>query len=155
MKTNDIILTIVLVVVVGAGAFFGGMKYQQSKQPSFAGQFGGAQGSTRNGNGNGQQGQNRFRAGGGQVSGEILSQDDKSMTVKLQDGSTKIVIFSDSTSFVKTSQGSKSDLKVGDRVAAFGAANSDGSITAQNVQLNPILRGPNASPNPGNGGQGM
>jgi hypothetical protein len=77
--------------------------------------------------------------------------DDKSITVKLQDGSTKIVILSDTTSFSTSSTGSKSDLKTGDTVAAFGTPNSDGSVTAQNVQINPMFRGiggQNGSPTP-------
>lgn len=33
--------------------------------------------------------------------------------------------------------GSKSDLKTGDTVNVIGAQNSDGSVTAQDVQINP------------------
>ncbi len=46
---KNVIMTI-LIIVVGAGAFFGGMKYQQSKVPSFGRQFNGMQGG-RNGQG--------------------------------------------------------------------------------------------------------
>lgn len=58
----------------------------------------------------------------------------------MQDGSSKIVLFSDFTTYNKTSEGSKSDLKVGEKIAVFGTDNSDGSVTAQSVQLNPQLR---------------
>jgi hypothetical protein len=77
------------------------------------------------------------------VSGEIISQDDTSITVKLQDGSSKIVILSGNTNINKSSEGSKSDLKTGERVTAFGTTNSDGSITAQNVSIggNMMFRG--------------
>lgn len=71
----------------------------------------------------------------------FISSDDKSITVKLQDGSSKIVLLTDTTSISKSTEGSKSDLKTGEKVAVFGTENSDGSVTAQNVQLNPILRG--------------
>ncbi len=133
---NSIIITIILVVVVAAGGFFAGMKYQQSRRLSFAGQF--------NGNGGPRNGQGQIpgnRQGFRPVNGEIISADDKSITVKLQDGSTKIVLFSASTLINKASQGSKEDLKIGEKVAVFGQANSDGSVTAQNIQLNPIQRG--------------
>jgi ribosomal protein S1 len=95
---------------------------------------------------NSQQGDhsNQFRQGSGlglrPVSGEIISQDDKSITVKLQDGSSRIVILSDQTEINKTSEGSKEDLKTGERITTFGTENSDGSVTAQNVQLNPQIR---------------
>jgi hypothetical protein len=56
------------------------------------------------------------------------------------DGSSKIVNISPSTTYSKTDTGSKSDLKTGIRVAAIGSPNSDGSVTAQNVQINPMFR---------------
>lgn len=136
MKKSTII-TIVLVVLVAVAAFFGGMKYQQSKSPFANRQTGNFQrnitgnGQLRNGNG----GQN-FRP----VAGEITAMDDKSITVKSQDGSSKIVILSQSTSINKTDTAAKTDLQVGSTVSVFGTANSDGSITAQNVQLNPLIR---------------
>lgn len=40
----------------------------------------------------------------------------------------------------KTATGSASDITVGQNVVAFGSANSDGSVTAQNIQLNPLFR---------------
>lgn len=138
MKNNLIITVIIGVVAAGVG-FFGGTKYQESKQPVSNRQFGNGSG----GGGQGGVGQYRGgRAGGGQVVGEIISMDDKSITIKLQDGSSKIVLLSDTTSINKSSAGSKSDLKTGERVGVFGATNSDGSVTAQNIQLNPNFRRP-------------
>jgi hypothetical protein len=131
MKNNNLIITVVAVVVVGAAGFFCGMQYQKTKRPQFANnQF---QRQMMNG-----QGQNSGRAGSGgiqPVSGEIIVVDDKTVTVKMQDGSSKIVILSDSTVINKTQEGSKADLKKGDRMTAFGKSNSDGSITAQNISL--------------------
>ncbi len=146
MKNQAIIITIlVTVVAVGAG-FFGGIQYQKSQRTNFAnGQFNGADGQTRQGGQvrglGGRFGQNR-----GAVFGQITSADDKSVTVKLTDGSSKIVILSGSTSINKQATGSKNDLKTGIRIAVFGKTNSDGSITAQSVQLNPMSRIP--TPNP-------
>lgn len=124
------LITIILILVVGAGTFFAGMKYQESKR--LAGRFGNFQGAA---NGQSQRGQ-----GLRPVNGEIISADDKSITVKLQDGSSKIVLLSDTTTVSKSADATKADLKVGEKVATFGTENSDGSITAQNVQLNPTLR---------------
>lgn len=127
---NNMVIVVVLLLVVGGGGFFAGMKYQEGKQPassSQAGRFQGQRGGNRNGLGS--------------VSGEILSVDDKTMSVKLQDGSSKIVILSQTTTYSKAVSGTRDDLKVGERVVAFGQGNSDGSVTAQNVQINPIFRG--------------
>jgi hypothetical protein len=133
---NQWIITAVLVVVVGGGGFFAGMKYQQSKQSTFTRQLGNGQ-MLRSGNGQAQvNGTNRMM-GFRPVAGEIISADDNSITVKLQDGSSKIVVLSEKTSINKASEATKEELKTGEQVAVFGTENADGSVTAQNIQLNP------------------
>ena len=132
---KSIIITIVLALVVGAGAFYGGMRYQGSRQPAFLRQFRGSQG-TGMGQGQFQGNRQGFRP----VNGEIISSDDKSITVKLQDGSSKIVLLTDKTEINKAAEATKEDLKIGEKVAAFGQENSDGSVTAQSIQLNPVSR---------------
>ncbi len=142
---------LVIAILVGAISFFAGMKYQETKQPRF---FGGVNGQMmqrgqtgRTGNGSASGG--AMRNGIRPVSGEIISSDDKSITVKLQDGSSKIVIVAETTDINKADKATKDQLKPGETVAVFGQENSDGSITAQNIQLNPILRVPGAtSPTP-------
>lgn len=128
MKNKNLIIAILILIVVGGGAFLAGMKYQQGKRANFPGQNGARQLLS----GNRQQG---FRP----VSGEIIGSDDKSITVKLQDGSSKIVILSDKTEINKAATGSRQDLKTGERVMVVGQENMDGSVTAQNIQLNPNL----------------
>ncbi|MCL4366320.1 DUF5666 domain-containing protein [Patescibacteria group bacterium] len=78
----------------------------------------------------------------------LRSDDLKSITVKLSDGSSKIILLSAQTQLNKAEVAAKSDLAVGERVAVFGSVNSDGSVNAQNIQLNPQRRGstPSASP---------
>jgi hypothetical protein len=144
-NNNTLFITIAIAIVIGVGGFFAGMKYQQTKQPSFtrngANTF--MMGGAQNGQGaiNGQTRTGGARMGGGQVMGDILSQDATSITVKLQDGSSKIVLFNDKTTINKAEAASTADLKTGEKVAVFGQTNTDGSVTATNIQLNPILRG--------------
>lgn len=132
MKNKNLIITIILVIVVGAGAFYGGMRYGQTRRLGNFAQFAGG----RNGNPNGQRNGTanvNFRP----VSGTILSTGDSSLTVKMSDGSSKIIILSDQTVVNKTATASKTDIKQGDTVAVIGQTNSDGSVTAQTIDLNP------------------
>jgi hypothetical protein len=140
VKNNLIIITIVTAVVAGAGGFFGGMKYQQNQRVTFNRQgFTGQPG--QNGARNLGQARNGFRP----VNGEIMANDNNSITVKASDGGSKIVIISEKTMINKAETASIADLKTGDKVAVFGTDNSDGSMTAQNIQLNPMMR-PNPTP---------
>lgn len=118
----------VLVAIVFAGAgFFGGMQYQKSLRTAG---LSGAAGAARFGRGAGLGG-NRGNA----TMGQIISDDGKTLTVKLNDGSSKIVILSSTTAINKQATGSASDLKAGETVAVFGQTNTDGSVTATNIQL--------------------
>jgi len=132
---NNLIITIIIAVVVGVGAFFGGIQYQKSQRTLRAEQFGGQQFANRAG-----------QQGGRPVTGSIISSDDTSVIVKLADGSSKIVLLTGATVVNKQTTGSKADLKVGERVLATGKENSDGSITADTVSLNPMLRGIGGTP---------
>ncbi len=74
---------------------------------------------------------------GGFVSGEVISQDSQSITVKLKETGTKIVFFSTSTQIMKTSSGSISDISVGSNLTITGKPNADGTLTAQSIQIRP------------------
>lgn len=140
MKNNVIVISLIAALVGGGIGAFGGIKYQQSKSNvANTGNFAGRPNGLGNRRG-GQNGQGRFENGGRMVTGEILSLDDKSLTVKLQDGSSKLVLIPTSVTISKTDTASKADLKTGNRIGVFGTDNSDGSVTAQNIQLNPMFR---------------
>lgn len=139
-------MTVLVAIVFGAVGFYGGTLYQKNQTASNSnfGNFAGGAGGRLTG-GSGAFGR---RGGMGQTIGTVLTQDANSMTVKLADGSSKIVLLSSTTIYEKSVQASSSDLKLGDRVAVFGTPNTDGSINATNVSLNPIQR-------QGNGGAKM
>lgn len=136
MMKNFYPIVAILVVAIAAGSFYGGMKYQEGKNGQ---QFtqGRNQMRTRFGNNGGNGNLNNA------VRGEVLNADSNSLTVKLPDGSSKIILLSDKTTVNQTAESSKSALKSGEQVMVFGSSNSDGSVTAQNVQINPLFRGPN------------
>lgn len=127
------IIVFVITLVVGGLAFYGGIQYQKSQSSTGRNFMMG-----QNGGRNGQTGTRRM--GNGPVSGEILSVDDTSITVKLTDGSSRIILITEKTIFNKTATVEKSELKVGGKVGVFGTSNTDGSVTAQNIQLNPQFR---------------
>lgn len=131
---KTLVSILAVAVVVGGGAFYGGMKYAENKAVSDRQQriqqFSGSGTGFRNG-GSGN------RTASGFASGEIISKDGKSVTIKLRDGGSKIVFYSDTTKFGKFVSGALSDLEVGKNVSVDGIANSDGSVTAQSIQLRP------------------
>ena len=129
---NNKILLVIVIIVVAAVAFYGGTVYQKSQVLSFGGQSNLAR---RFGQVQGQNNQN-FRP----VRGEVLDKDNNSLTVKLADGSTKLVILSTGTTYHKSSAASASDVKSGEQIQVFGTQNSNGSVTAQNVQLNSLQK---------------
>ena len=138
---------IILVVVVAAGAFYGGLAYQKSKvgDRNFANFPGAGQmdGSKRLVNG---------QAGANFISGDILKQDTTSLTIKLKDGGSKIVLYASSTPIMKSTSGSASDLQIGQSISANGTTNSDGSLSAQSIQIRPTMPTEGAS-NPSPAGQ--
>lgn len=130
---KKILPIIIVLIIVGGGAFYGGMKYGESTRQNFAKQnLGGQQ---MGGNIGGFQ---RIRSNGF-TSGEIIAKDDKSITVKLPGGGSKIIFYSDSTEVGKFVNGASSDLEVGKTVIINGTANQDGSITAQSIQMRPEI----------------
>ena len=170
MKRWLLAVVIIIIIAVGVGGFFGGRTMgggtpspqealtvlsnltPQEQQQLFqnggglGGLFGGARG------GPGGTGVTGGNGGGGFVSGSIIAEDSNSITVKLADGSTKIVLYSGSTTINVSQTGTASDLAVGKDVTVTGTANSDGSVTATRIQMG-TLAGFNGGP-AGSGGNG-
>ncbi len=141
----------ILIAAIFAGGigFYGGLRYGQAKNSGGAG----GQGNFQNLSAADRQarfGQMGFaggrmgssRQGAGFANGDVISQDDKSITIKLRDGGSKIIFVSSSTAISKFAAGTAHDLAVGTQVSVTGLANTDGSITAQTVQVRPAMVSP-------------
>jgi hypothetical protein len=147
MKNMKPVIPVILILIGLGVGFFGGFEYRTYQLNKARVGFTGANGGFQRFNGAlGARGNNQnggFR--GGAINGSILSMDSNSITVKLNDGSTKIVVLSGSTTYSNTTSALVTDLKTGINVAVFGTPNSDGSVTATIVQLNPMMFRPQAS----------
>ncbi len=144
MSKNKKIVLIIVGIIVLVGVFYAGMSYGKSSSSVassvtgagiFTGQFGANRGVGR-------------AAGGGLINGKIISKDADSITIQImninptsattatQSGS-KIVFLDTSTPITKTTFGTISDLITGKEVLVTGTTNTDGSVTANSIQIRP------------------
>ena len=144
---NKIVTVIIIVMIVGVGAFYGGVKYGGSKFGARGQKAGGLFANLTPAER--QAKQKQFGAGfpgqpvgEGLVLGKIISRDDKTFTVKLNNGGSKIVIFSNETQVTKSIAGVAEDLQAGQDVVASGSMNQDGSLVAKSIQLRPAELSP-------------
>lgn len=122
--TNKMLIGAAVVVIIAlSGSFYGGMQYQKSKAGGRGAFTAGAAG--------------RTGGMGGFATGDILSHDDTGITIKMRDGSSKIILVPASAAVLKSTSGSLGDLSVGQSVTVTGSTNADGSINAQTVQIRP------------------
>jgi Flp pilus assembly protein TadG len=128
-KASKIISGIVILLVVGGGSFYGGMLYGKSQSAASAAS---ARASFTS------RGGRTIAAGAGFTTGTIIAEDSSSITLALPTGSgSKIIFYSTATTISKTASGTSSDLTTGTSVSVTGTANSDGSVTAQSIQIRP------------------
>lgn len=128
---------IIIVVLIGVICFFGGMQLSKGKSNNNFANLSPQERQQRiQQMGFGTQGGNRAN-GANMTTGEIISQDAQSITIKMPDGGSKIVFYSATTEVGKFVDGTSSDLEIGKTVVVSGTSNSDGSITAKSVQIRP------------------
>lgn len=128
-------LSITLLLVGLTAGFVGGCyfkNYQQLKQRNSLRNGAVGQRFTPNSNG-----QNRGTFGGG-IEGNVISMDEKSVTIKLADGSSKIIFLSDATNYSTLSTALKTDIKNGIKILVSGKSNTDGSLTADRIQFSNV-----------------
>jgi len=128
---KKIISIAVVALVVGIGMGYAGANVFLSGAPgqNMQGNFSAIKGGNLN----------SMRAGGtangGMLSGTVATKDSESITINTKDGSSHVVLITTATSFLKSVSGEESDVAVDATVIVSGTTNSDGSITAQSVQI--------------------
>jgi len=128
MNKKIIMAVVITLIIAGGGGFYGGMLYGQSfnRQGRFNASMMGQRG-------------NSSQPNAGFSGGEIIKKDDTSITVKLTNGRSQIILFSDTTKVMKSAEGSAADLIVGEQVTITGSKNQDCSLTAQSIQIRPAM----------------
>lgn len=152
MDKKCLILLIVVLLVAGGGGFYGGTAYQKNKSSS---QATSVEGVFSRGNMTDEEREamrERMRSGGmpenmpgdfaargggfgRPISGGIIGVDDNSITLKLEDGSTRIVFLSGETQINKIDACTKDDLAENVEVTVSGTENDDGTIEARQIQI--------------------
>lgn len=126
---------VLIAVAFTAVGYFVSRTFVASAAPGRAMMFQGG----GNGGAGGQQG-NRMRVSGGAagmgfINGTLVKKDESSFSVKQRDGSMKLVLITSSTKASKMTDASLKDFNLDQQVMITGTANSDGSVTAQTVQI--------------------
>jgi len=137
-------IIIAIVIIVGGGAFYGGMLFGQNKNKNNTPAGINFQ-NFRNLTPEQRQQMGFSGAGGGRgnganfTTGEIIAKDNSSITLKLRDGGSKIIFYSATTEVGKFTTSTPNDLIIGENVSVNGTTNQDGSITANSIQLRPEM----------------
>ncbi|MFA6410794.1 MAG: hypothetical protein WCW26_04450 [Candidatus Buchananbacteria bacterium] len=131
---------IVILITVGAISFYSGMAFGQSKKTKGFGQLQGFENQQLGQSAKRMQGTGGANRGnGGMISGEIISKDDKSITIKLGQNGSKIIFYSTSTEVGKYAKAEIGELAAGQNIMVFGQTNQDGSVNAQSIQIRPEI----------------
>jgi hypothetical protein len=129
MKKNKVTIIWIIVAII---AFVGGWWIGRATVPaatSGRGAYAGAS-STR-----GTFASRGGAASGGLAMGQVLSIDSQSITLQLANGNSENVFYSSSTPVIIPQPASISSITPGTNVIITGTANSDGSLTAESIQV--------------------
>jgi hypothetical protein len=135
---NKKIVYVIVGAIVLVGVFYGGMLYGKGQNQTPANGTGGATFAGARTRGAG--------SFGGATVGQIISEDSSSITVALPAGGSKIVFLDNTTPITKQASGKMSDLTIGTNVSVVGTANTDGSVSAQAIQIRPNMGANGATP---------
>lgn len=139
MNQNKKIISGIVGIIILAGAFYGGMVYGGNNVRASVN----SRGTSFNQNGlNSRGGMINARNTGGFINGQIISKDNKSITVALLGGGSKIIFLDSNTKILKSVNGTTTDLATNIEVSITGTPNADGSISAQSIQIRPTMPTP-------------
>ena len=124
---------LILMAALGAGAFYGGTLYEQSRATSvrnafFADRGGGAAPVGTPG------APGAFGGGGGGIVGEVKSLDGDTLTISTPQDVTTVRL-TETTTISKQAAAERGELKIGDTVTVRGIADASGAITAASIQV--------------------
>jgi len=129
---------VVLVAVVGAGAFVGGMTFERVRAANisssfFAGRGGNGQGQGQGGFGDGGA-SGQAGGNGGRVAGQIKSIDGNTLQLSTPNNVITVTL-TDTTAISKLAAGTRADLQVGESISVRGQPGAGGAVTAETFQL--------------------
>ncbi len=133
MTNKNLIISCLVMLMVGVGSFFGGVKYQQKTLTSNrqSGDFPEMR----------QKGERVMLrpesnpAGEDVIMGEIINLDGELLSISLPNGGSKLMIVSANTLINKTVVGTLNDLVTGEYITAFGEVNAEGVIVPKSIYL--------------------
>jgi hypothetical protein len=149
-KPLKIILGVILVLVIAAGSFYGGMVFGKNQSAASAATvpmnfpegFQPPDGAALPGDGTGRFGARGqggaagdFAAQPGMIFGEIQSIDGDTLLIVDANGAQKSVQVTKTTLIEKNASVEITDLATGEIVIVSGSENDDGSVTARSVQV--------------------
>ncbi|MCL5010068.1 MAG: hypothetical protein M1289_00500 [Patescibacteria group bacterium] len=127
MNSKTKVMVFAIVIIVGLAGFFAGMEYK--KHP----------GNTHPHNRQLYLTGKKHKLGKNAripVRGQIIATGSGTITVQMPDGTSKIIVLSGNTKITKSIKGSANDLKKGERILVIGKKSANGSVTAENIELN-------------------
>lgn len=137
MKKN-ILLVLIATVFIICSSFYAGVRYEKNVKIPFESRLTAGLSNIRNQSVSAPRALgNRFQrdAEGGNISGKVVSNENNTVTVQLQNGGTKLVIVPLSAVVTKSNVVKISDITNDQYVMVSGKINTDGSITAQSIQI--------------------
>jgi hypothetical protein len=135
MNKNLIIAVVVTAIIAGGIGFAGGRQVAEKRKVTQDGNMITGDQSDRTGRfGSPSKSPNRGIRGGF-VSGQIISRDATSMTVKLPDGNTRIVFLGANLEVTAYSSSTQAALVVGSHVRVSGETADAGALTARRVDI--------------------
>jgi hypothetical protein len=140
---KKIIPVIIIAALLISGVAYAGYRYAQEKKTADGLQNG--QWKNQGANGSNQNGTGARRGSGGMVAGEISAVEEDNLTLKLSDGGSKIVFYSDLTKITSYADIGARDLVAGDEVTVIGSKGENDGVTAQSVQVGSLQAGDSAA----------